>query len=171
MKSRTEYQIDPKKVARFNQGMGMVKEVLLEMVAEIAQNATISGQYMGTEAGWAYVQRGYAAAEKFPKLYDSEEMTLESYKQQLELAQFIIGARKDTLSADEWAKLIGIVNGQGLMDKTDHIRKRAQAKRSVNPEYASVSDELNALYEKRLEKATETRKKNESIKKLKAQIK
>ena len=98
-------------------------------------------------------------------------MTLEAYKQQMELAQFILAARKDTFSADEWAKIIGIVNGQDLMDKTDHIRKRAQAKRSVNPEYASVSDELNSLYEKRFEKATETRKKNESIKKLKAQVK
>jgi hypothetical protein len=70
MKKRMKHQMDPKKIQRFHQAMAVAKEILLEIVADATTDASSSGQHMGTEGGWVYVQRGYNAAEKFPKLYD-----------------------------------------------------------------------------------------------------
>jgi hypothetical protein len=87
------------------------------------------------------------------------------------LAQFAIHARQDAQSLHEWASYICVETGKDLMDDTNHIRQRAQAKRVVNLEYAKISDDLNLLFEKRSEKASETRKTNKTIKDLKGQIK
>jgi hypothetical protein len=171
MKKRIKHQMDPKKIERFKQAMAVAKEILLEIVADATTDVSSSGQNMGTEGGWVYVQRGYNAAEKFPKLYDPEELSLENYKRSIDLAQFAIHARQDAQSLNEWASFICIETGKDLMDDTNHIRQRAQAKRIVNPEYAKISDDLNLLFEKRSEKAFETRKTNKTIKDLKGQIK
>jgi hypothetical protein len=170
MKNRIEYQIDLKEIERFNQAMATAKEILLKIMANVTPDAVGPGQNMGSEGGWIYVQKGYAAAEKFPRLYDAEQLSLNTYKLNLDLARFMLDARKDIKSLDEWANIIGILTGKDLIDKTNHVRQRAQAKRKVNPEYAQISDELNVLFEKRAEKAAETRKINQEIKALKKQV-
>ena len=56
------------------------------------------------------------------------------------------------------------------MEQTHYIRGRGNAKRDKNPDYVEPSNKLNVLFEKRIEKAGETRKTNEVIKDLKEQL-
>jgi hypothetical protein len=53
------------------------------------------------------------------------------------------------------------------MEATHYVRQRAQSKRTVNLDYAAISDELNRLFERRRGKAADTRKTNERIQQLK----
>jgi hypothetical protein len=171
MKNRISHSVTPEQINAFQKAMATANQILDDMLASAQLTELKSGQNMGTEEGWVYVQRGYAAAEKYPKLVDEEELDVREYKKDLDLAAFALEACKMTQTAKERATIIAALTGKDLIEATHHVRYRAQSKRLVNLDYVAVSDELNRLFERRQGKADETRKTNELIKQLKEQAK
>jgi hypothetical protein len=169
MKNRISHSVTPEQINAFQKAMATANQILDDMLASAQLTELNSSQNMGTEEGWLYVQRGYAAAEKYPKLVDPEELDVREYKKDLDLATFVLEARKSTKAAEERANVIGLLVGKDLMEATHYMRQRAQSKRTVNRDYGAISDELNRLFERRRGRADDTRKTNELIQQLRDQ--
>lgn len=170
MKNRIKHAVSPTLIAETSAAMQTLKKNLTLILSDANVDELKSGQSMGTEGGWKYCQDGYEIAEKFPKLYDDEELDINEYKKDRDLAAFLIPLIEDATMVLDVAKVLFALTGKDLMDQTGYIRERANKKRGVQLDYAQAADKLNTLFEKRAEKADETRKVNESINALKAQL-
>ena len=170
MKNRISLVLDPQDIAEFQAAQATEKRLLLKWLKGIDLNELVPGNYMGTEGGWKYCQDGYQFALDFPKIYDDEELNIEEYKKDVDLATFIIESKTTTEETDTRLGILLTLVGKDLMEQTHYIRKRGNDKRGLNLDYVAHSDKLNLRFEKRAEKADETRKANEQIKALKEQL-
>jgi hypothetical protein len=167
MKNRISHAVTQEDINAFHKAMETANQILAKMLVSAQLTELKTGQNMGTEEGWLYVQRGYAAVEKHPKLVDPEELDVQEYKKDFNLATFALEACKTTQSAKDRAVIIAALAGKDLIEATHYVRRRAQSKRTTNLDYVGISDELNRLLERRQGRADETRKTNELIKQLK----
>ena len=170
MKNRISLVLDPQDLTEFKTAQATEKRLILKWLKGIDLNELTHGNYMGTEGGWKYCQDGYQFALDFPKIYDDEELNIKEYKKDIDLAAFIIDSKKTIEEMNTRISILLTLVGKDLMDQTHYIRKRGNDKRGLNIDYVAHSDKLNALFEKRAEKADETRKLNEQIKALKEQL-
>jgi hypothetical protein len=170
MKNRVSLDLDSKDVADFIAAQATQRRLLNKWYIGIDMNDVTSGNTMGTEGGWTYCKDGFDFATKFPKIYDDEELDYNEYKKDIEAATFVIDAKKDSSSIDSRLGVLLLLLGKDLMEQTHYIRARGNAKRDKNHDYVEPSNKLNTLFEKRTEKADETRKSNELIKDLKEQL-
>jgi hypothetical protein len=167
MKNRISHLLTPQEQAELIQAVATTNRILNKMLQTAQLTELSMGQNMGTEEGWLYVQRAYAAAEKFPKLVDPEELDVAEFKKDVNLIAFMLDACKEIKNAEERAHIITLLGGKDAIEAAHYIRQRAQSKRSVNLDYVAMSDELNRLFERRRGRADDTRKTNELIQQLK----
>ena len=170
MKNRIEVIVSPEEATEYMGLLNQLKALTLAMVAKANMDELSSGQNMGTDGGWSYVKKGNSIAQKFPTLYDSEVLNIAKYNSNVTLAQFLIDAAGEIGNLDTWTNALFLLTGKDLMEQTNHVRSRAKEKRETKREYAQPSDELNDLFVKRADKATETRKNNETIRLLKEEL-
>lgn len=170
MKNRISIVLDPQDVADFNAAQATQKRILLKWLSGVDLDEVAPGNYMGTEGGWRYCQDGFEFATEYPKIYDDEELNYDEYKKDIDAATFAIDAKKGSDETNTRLGIVLILVGKDLMEETHYIRGRGNAKRRLNLDYIAPSDKLNALFEKRTEKADETRKANEALKDLKDQL-
>jgi hypothetical protein len=170
IKNRISVVIDPQDAAEYMAAEATQKRLLLKWLKNANLEEVKPGNYMGTEGGWRYCQNGYKFATDYPKVYDPEELDYEEYSKDYHAADFFITAEKENAQTDALRGIALILVGKDLMEQTHHIRQRANAKRDRNLDYVAPSDKLNEMFEKRNEKAEETKKVNEEINNLKAQL-
>jgi hypothetical protein len=92
------------------------------------------------------------------------------YGKDINTATFLIEDKAEDAEIDTLMNAAFTLVGKDLMEQTHYIRKRGNDKRGLNLEYVAPSDKLNLLYEKRSDKAEETKKANDEINTLKAQL-
>jgi hypothetical protein len=109
-------------------------------------------------------------ATDYPKIYDDEELDYDEYKKDIDGAAIFMELKKATEETDTRTGIILSLLGKDAMEQTHYIRKRGNDKRDKNLDYVAPSDKLNALFEKRTEKADETKKVNDQIKALQEQL-
>ena len=172
MAQRISFVFDPKDVADFNAATATQTRIALKWITEsgIDVKNLPSGTYMGTLDNWLYCQDGFVFATEQPKIYDPEELDAVAYKNEIDCASVIIPSKNEIEKVQSWLSILFNVIGKNLMAKTNYIRKRGNDKRDLNHEYATHSDKLNVLFEKRAEKSDETRKNKEMIKDLQDQL-
>jgi hypothetical protein len=170
MKERSLIDLDQKDVVDFKTAQATQKRILLKWLNNVDLSDVGPGNSMGTEGCWTYCKDGYQFAIEQPKIYDPEELNIERYGKGIDVATLFIDITKGIAETNYRANLILGQTGKDLMEKTHYIRKRGNDKRGLNLDYVEHSDKLNALYEKRNEKAVETRKINDEIKALKEQL-
>lgn len=170
MKIRISHAMSPQDIDDFNAAIATQRRILLKAFANTNLDDLKSGQYMGTEGGWKYCKLGYTTAQKLPKLYDDEELNIEEYAKGIDLAQFLIDAKAETETIDNWVGMLFALDSKDLMEAANYMRQRATSKKGLKIEYAEASAALDKMYNDRAAKAEETRKKKEFIESLKAQI-
>jgi hypothetical protein len=170
IKNRVKHTLSQSLIDESTAAIQTLKKNLNLILADANLDDIKSGQYMGTEGGWKYCQDGFEIAEKFPKLYDDEELDINEYRKDRDLAAFLIPLIQDATTVLEVAKILFALTGKDLMDQTSYIRERANKKRGVQIDYAQAADLLNTLFDRRAGKADETRRVNESINHLKNQL-
>ena len=170
MKNRISLDIDPKDVADFKTAQELQNNLLLKWLKPIDIKEIGAGNHMGTEGGWNYCQNGYKYCVQFPKLYDDEELDMAEYKKDIDTATFMVEAKKESDKTTLRVNALFNAVGKDLMEQTHYVRKRANEKVDKNSDYEAVCADLNTLFEKRMEKAEETRKINEQIKALQEQL-
>lgn len=170
MKNRISLTLDPQDVADLKAAQDTQKRILLKWLKGVDLSDVGAGNYMGTEGGWTYCKDGYQFATEQPKIYDPEELSIEEYSKDIDAATLFIDAKKITEETDSRLGILLMQVGKDLMEQTHYIRKRGNDKRGLNLDYIAHSDKLNTLFEKRYEKAAETRKINDEIKALKEQL-
>jgi hypothetical protein len=170
IKNRISVIIDPLEAAEYKAAEATQKRLLLKWLKNANLDEVKPGNYMGTEGGWRYCQNGYKFATDHPKVYDPEELDYEEYGKDFHAAEFFIEADRENAQTDALRGIALILVGKDLMEQTHHVRQRANAKRDKNLDYVAPSDKLNEMYEKRNEKAEETKKANEQINDLKEQL-
>lgn len=170
MKNRIKGAVTPEGITEFMDLLNQLDVKTRSLMANVDTNELLGGQFMGTDAGWNYAQKGNAIAKKFPKLCDPEEIDVEKFNNNILLAEFLIGVAAKLSNLDTWTNSLLMLVGKDLMEQTSVVRNTANRKKSSVPEYAQPSDELNDLYVKRADKATETKKNNETIRQLKEEL-
>ena len=170
MKNRISLSLDPKDVAEYEAAQATQKRLLHKWLNGADVTEVTAGNYMGTDGGWTYCQDGYKFAIACPKVYDDEQLSIEEYKKDTDGATFFIGANVETAKIKQLSDTAFILIGKDLMEQTHYMRKCGNDKRSLNLVYAEHSDKLNVLYDKRNAKSDETRKANDLLKSLQAQL-
>ena len=170
MKNRIKGAITPEKIAEIIDLFNQLDTKTRSLMADVDVNELLGGQFMGTDTGWNYAQKGNAIAKKFPKLCDPEEIDVEKFNNNILLAEFLIGVAAKLSNLDTWTNSLLMLVGKDLMEQTGIVRNTANRKKSSVPEYAQPSEELNELFVKRADKATETKKNNETIRQLKEEL-
>ena len=170
MKNRISLVLDPQDAADYIAAQATQKRLLLKWLSDANLSEVTAGNHMGTEDGWKYCQNGYAFALACPKVYDDEELSVTEYGKDIDGGAFFIEANKETAKNKDLSDAALILYGKDLMEQTHYMRKRGNDKRHLNLLYAEHSDKLNALYDKRNAKSEETRKANELVKGLQAQV-
>ena len=170
MKNRISVVLDPKDVAEYQAAQATQKRILHKWLQGADVTDITAGNYMGTDGGWTYCQDGYKFAVACPKVYDDEQLSIEEYKKDNDAATFLIEANVETAKNKQLSDVALILVGKDLMEETHYMRKCGNDKRSLNSVYAEHSDKLNVLFEKRNAKAEDTRKANDLLKSLQAQL-
>ena len=170
MKNRIKGAASPEGIVEIMDLFDQLDAKTRALMTNIDANELSGGQFMGTDAGWNFVQKGNAIVKKFPKLCDPEEIDVESYNNNVRLAEFLIGVAARISKLDTWTNSHFILVGKDLMEQTNVVRNTANRKRSSVPEYVQSGDELNDLFVKRADKATETKRNNETIRQLKEEL-
>ena len=170
IKNRISLVLNPQDVADFKAAQDTQKRLLMKWLKNADLDEVKPGNYMGTEGGWQYCQDGYAFATNLPKIYDDEELNYDEYGKDINTAAFLIEAKKEDARMEVLMNAAFTLVGKDLMEQTHYIRKRGNDKRGNNLEYVEPSNKLNLLYEKRNDKAEETKKANEQLNMLKTQL-
>jgi hypothetical protein len=170
MKNRISLDLNPQDVADFKAAQATQKRILLKWLNGVDLTDVGPGNAMGTEGCWTYCKDGYQFAIEQPKIYDPEELIIEEYGKDIDAATLLLEAKSGFEESSSRAGILLTQVGKDLMEQTHYIRKRGNDKRALNLDYVAHSDKLNALFEKRNEKAIETRKINDEIKGLREQL-
>lgn len=170
MKNRISLTPEQQDVTDFLAAQATQKRILLKWLKGIDLDEIGPGNHMGTGGSWTYCKDGLQFATDHPKIYDDEELNYDEYKKDIDGAALFIELKKGTEETDTRTGIILSLYGKDAMEQTHYIRKRGNSKRGINLDYVAPSDKLNALYEKRTEKADETKKINDQIKALQEQL-
>jgi hypothetical protein len=170
IKNRISVALDPQDIADYKAAQATRKRLAHKWLKNADIDEVKPGNYMGTEGGWRYCQDGYEFATKLPKIYDDEELDYSEYGKDINTATFLIEDKAEDAEIDTLMNAAFTLVGKDLMEQTHYIRKRGNDKRGKNLEYVAPSDKLNLLFEKRNEKAEETKKANDELNSLKTQL-
>ena len=170
MKRRISHILDPKAAQVSLDAVATLKLHLLNILKDANVVNPASGQAMGVDGGWDYCQDGCNIAEKLPKLYDSERLDPTHYRDGINLAAFLIALTDELKPITDAIKLAFGLESKDLMDATNYVRGCATEKKDINEDYGKAAVTLNALFDKRVAQAVETRKTNKTISSLEAKL-
>jgi hypothetical protein len=157
MKNRITFEPDALFQKKYLDHLNALIEMNAQMIAHTNAEDMKGGQNMGERQGIPFVKDGLAIATDYPKFIQDENVTLKDYEIGVARQQFLqVVAEKHAIHSTQ-LKQATILTGKDLMEKATWILAEVR-KRSSMPQFKSLYERLNMLYQQRTERRNATQK-------------